>query len=215
VTVEPLQAYAAAAFDPDFDHQIFVAGDDGMLIMKKEDYHPDFRAHFTKTLEDLGLIPDVQVAFERHEVEFCSKLAWQGSLPDGTTQTVFGAKLGRAIHRFGWNTTVPGALNLYGACVSVGRDNHHVPLVAAFADHMRSLIPKKESKIKGSEWGDLHVSRQWRCVHANYDLIQKRYGLTYEQVQDVIAAFTAVKALPAVISHPSVLRMVEVDHPVH
>jgi hypothetical protein len=190
---------------------IFVAGDDGMLVMRASDYDEDFKERFLSGLRALGLKPTLTVARYRHEVEFCSRLAWQGVNKAGRTQTVFGAKPGRIFHRMGWNLTVPGALNLYGACVGVGRDNNHVPLVAEFVERTKTLIAPKDRVVRGKEWSEMKVSQQWKPSRMNYSLLQLRYGVTEEDCSELRRVFKGVTALPAVIDHPLITRMVDVD----
>jgi hypothetical protein len=193
------------------DHTTFVCGDDGMVVMPAAAYNELFGEVFLSTLKGLGLKPTMIVARERHEVEFCSKLAWLGKTKDGRVQTVFGAKPGRILHRMGWNLTVPGSLNLYGACVSVGRDNAHVPLIPEFVNATRSLIPETERVVKGREWTDFAVSRTYQCTPANYTLLLRRYGVTGEDCKDLRKLFKGVKELPAVVNHPAIQRMIEID----
>jgi hypothetical protein len=187
----------------DWPWLMFVMGDDNLVLGQRSGYNiaqiaTDLRDH----LVELGLKPTQGVSIRRCDWEFCSKLLWWGKdRQSGITQTVFGPKPARWLHRIGWTVSSPNAANFRETMVSSSQDVAHIPLLREYV--MKGLVLSSHQRRKGSEWSEMkHVSKAYECVPDNYEILFDRYGIDTPDVVEFDRLLTACTSLPCALSIP-------------
>jgi len=190
---------------------LLVNGDDGFLLTLKDDATHVTSACTSFQLE-LGLKPEGRLCAGRWEWEFCSKLFWYGIHPKTrVTQTVLGAKPGRAIARIGVVTTLPGAMNIAAAALSVRMDAHHVPFISLWAERTYEICRDKRIRPKGAEYEGMHVSQPFLIDPKNYALAEMRYGVGLPHENSLRAILARVASIPVSVHWEPLASMCAVD----
>jgi hypothetical protein len=195
---------------PDIPYLLLACGDDGFLMLRKQD------AAIVDLIKafciDLGLKPTGSVSGKRSDWEFCSKLFWRALDEMGNPITVLGAKPFRGIARMGVNTTIPGAANAAAAALSVRISSGHVPFLGPFADRTKDLCVQKKIRAVGRvEWSSIVSDRRYDPCPLNYIMTQERYNLGKENEDEFKRLLADLNAVPIVVSYEPALTAVRVD----
>jgi hypothetical protein len=190
---------------------MLVCGDDNLLLY--------YRAHFKKSiaddllehLRDLGLQPTQGISEDRADWEFCSKLLWEGWDPQlRRVQTVLGPKPARWLHRVGWALNGPNEPNFREVMLSSYQDVNHIPLLGAYV--YRGLQVSSTMRRTGRVWSEMkHVSKKFDCTEHNYSMLEKRYGVTREHVEEFHIKVSQIMEPRTVISLPWIISAVKRD----
>jgi hypothetical protein len=194
------------------DFLLLVCGDDAFLLAREEDAGP-IEETVRRVESDAGLIPKIQRCAGRHEWEFCSKLFWKGISKGGVSQTVLGAKPGRALARKGYITNRPGEQSIRSALTALSRDAAHVPFLNEIVEHDLALAVKAKAKLSGkAESHELHTGDKYGVDPYNWVLLYDRYGLTQDEVSSHVANYTTtVTSLSGLVTLPVVGEMAAKD----
>jgi len=188
------------ALPDDWRYLMFVMGDDNLILGDRRSFTIEIADNLKAHLEQLGLKPTQGVSIRRCDWEFCSKLLWHATDPQtGGTQTVFGPKPGRWLHRIGWTITDPKAMNFREAMLSSAQDVNHVPLLREYV--RKGIALSAGMKRQGSDWSEMkHVSKAFDGHPANYAMLYERYSIGAEQVAAFESAIAGLRALRAVLN---------------
>jgi hypothetical protein len=190
---------------------IIVCGDDCTVLFCKRTFKQEYVDAMLAFSKKLGVTREGAVCHDRCEMEFCSKLFWEGKDPKtGDVQTVLGGKPGRMISRAGFTLSVPGALNLAGAIKGLNLDNAHVPLLNEYLSRMGDLTAKM--KVRGSEYSEMkHLPHRFESTPANLTMLERRYGVGIPHIALMKERMALVDRLPAVLDFPWIDDMVRKD----
>lgn len=178
-----------------------IKGDDVVAVGKKGVFS---KVDGHARVSQLGLDVDLRVvsAHERHKVEFASAIPYPTA--DGT---VWGPKIGRVLHRFGW--TLSGATaDVYGAATSLRETVNHIPFLRQFIEtHRRLADPSDKRYFKFK----LLAAHPHESSAETYDFIYMRYGLTPQLEVAFQELMDGVVKLPSAISWPLIDHLVAID----
>ena len=119
----------------------------------------------------------------------------------GETQTVFGPKPARWLHRIGWTVSSPTAANFRETMLSSAQDVTHIPLLREYV--IKGMVLSSGMKRKGSEWSEMkHVSKAYDCVPDNYELLFDRYGIDTPDILEFERILSLCNSLPCALSIP-------------
>lgn len=150
---------------PDMDYLCMVAGDDALTLIRKDQFDPGIVPALNAHMKGLGLTYVGITTSNRFDMEFCSRLLWEGVGPDGVAQTVLGAKPGRCLSRAGWTVNTPGEVDIKSAIIGQSLDNHHVPLLGVYFDRLELILRPKSIKAKGKEYSNfLHLTQKYEST---------------------------------------------------
>jgi hypothetical protein len=187
---------------------VMSCGDDGAGCTDlKDDWTPDdLKSSLETWALRCGFKTTATVSEDPGEIDFCSKLFWPTS--DGW---VLAAKPGRLISRIGFLVIGPNEPNLKGVVISLLNDNHHVPVLGAFLKHLHKLLSREKARFGKSEWEGFHVTKRHEVHSEAVAMFTRRYDCTVAEMQELEDLLLSVERIPAIISSPLLLRMVERD----
>jgi hypothetical protein len=178
----------------------FICGDDFLLVgygsaiaLPTDLIHARFA--------ELGFEVTFACSTSTAEVEFISMIPYPTA--DGT---VFGPKIGRVLHRFGWTTAI-GPSDIFGAATGLTNNVSFIPFLNEFiALHRRLALDTGTAPYIHAVAETSHLP-----TPATYEFIEARYGLTRVDELDFRALLATVTSLPASISWPRLRQVVDVD----
>jgi hypothetical protein len=155
-----------------------------------------------ESMSQLGLDCEFNRSTELSDVEFASNLPYPTA--DGT---VWGPKIGRVLHRFGW-TLSSAPPDVYGAATSLMNTTNHIPFLRQFVDaHRRLSNPSDKTYFSHKMLAD----KPHEASAATYAFVAARYGLNGELEKAFTERLSEITSLPASIDWPLIDELVKRD----
>lgn len=181
-------------------YAVAVKGDDFVAVGFPEQIEEPDILH--AKMAQLGLDCEFNRTFDKSQVEFASNLPYPSA--DGT---VWGPKIGRVLHRFGW-TLSSAPPDVYGAATSLMNTTNHIPFLRQFVDaHRRLASPSEKSYFSHKMLAEAPHS----ATAETYAFIAARYGLNGELEKAFEERLSEVTSLPASIDWPLISELVARD----
>nr|WRQ65304.1 methyltransferase [Tolivirales sp.] len=207
-------AITLAALPDDSQFDTGVAGDDNIII-GEYDYLVDRWQNITSFATELGFEPKARFTEYVHEVDFCSKIPYPAYDPQTKRNVVvFGPKLGKLLHKLGWNLNKAGVKSQPQTMRELMKSCKHVPFIYEFAKAVNERLSDKSFKYNHdpSYW-DTHKSYEPSPFLWDY-VLTPRYGLTPEHLQEFIQILSIIPETldtPVVIQYPRINDWCAVD----
>jgi len=191
--------YAFGEPGPD-TYSAVICGDDFLLIGRPPIVDRPL-AVINEIMSHIGFEVTYFASNDSANVEFVSLLPYPTA--DGT---VLGPKIGRQLHRAGWTTSSEKS-DIYGAAVSMSSSVSFIPFLKEyFAVHRQLASPLEEHRVY-----DRIAMSDHAMIPATWEFVERRYGLTIENLAEFESLLDRVVSLPVVIDWVPINDLVERD----
>lgn len=214
--VEPL-IVDAAGYHFNFDnlgvnYAVAARGDDGYLVIRKSWLLQELPVNkvaeqFARRALHLGFKDTVGV-FEGVDGDFCSRW-WY---PVGGVYLP-GGKIGRTLAKAGFFFDAPKDFQtVRSAAIGALQDNYHVPFLREYFARVVAIASKQRMPMGGRppEYA-IHMSEKHEYDETTLAFVEKKYGLTAQDLLDFNTLLAGIKSLPVVISWPRLHECIRVD----
>lgn len=192
------------------------AGDDGGALVSKSYWNRRF-AGINKPFDDINR-KAVDLGFELvggfgigdpDDFDFCSKWYYPVS---GTFLP--GAKIGKSLVKAGYFFDAQGSQTVKSAAIGLFQDNAHVPFLREYYARVIELCRADPKRFKlGGRPNEytIHASRAHDYDESTLRFVERKYGLTKQDLEDFKAILRSVRSLPTLISWAPLERCLAVD----
>jgi len=201
---------------PDDDWGAVILGDDLVVVVESDPVaNPRFpdddefcRRFVSHGEENQGLVSDSRTTVHVHEVKFASHLFVP--IKGGTWR--LSPMPGRVVAKLGSRMTGTVTSNLAADVNSVWQDAAHVPFLNTLLRAYKRLLRGVSPRGRPDEWDHkIHAPSVAEVCEATWQFITARYSLTREDDASLEEYLGTVQALPCVVQHRVLTRLMEVD----
>lgn len=205
-------AIACTALTDHTQFKIAVNGDDSLIVGDRTYLESNFM-NLTDYATELGFEPVARFTIHTHEVDYCSKIPYPAIHPL-TKQPciVFGPKLGKLLHKIGWNLDKQGVKSQPQVMRELMKSAKHIPFIYEFARKVNSRLSNRKFKhVDDPSYWDTDLAYDpdpavWPL------LLEPRYGATRQLLQEFLDVLDTMDDQPLqVIQFPAILRWCEID----
>lgn len=202
-------AIALGALLDDTQFDTAVNGDDN-LIVGEEEYLREHWQLIVDFAKELGFEPKARYTTHIHEVDFCSKIPYPAVDPETKQEVcVFGPKLGKLLHKIGWNLNKAGVKSQAQTMRELMKSCRHIPFIYEFARAVNSRLKNKDFKhIADPSYWDTNKSYE---VSPSVYLwvLTPRYGLTPLDLEEFVNTLNLV---PSPLENPVVIQYSKINY---
>jgi len=185
-------------------------GDDSFVVANRVWLESQFgdldslRDVWMRTGIELGYTLTLNVGRYLEDREFCSRWFYPvgaGHIP--------GAKIGRCLSRAAYFLNLSDEQTIMSAARGSLTDNHHVPFLKEYFSRVIELAPKKLGG-RPQEWS-MHCAKKHEYDEGTLDFVERKYGLTRQDLRDFTVLLASVKSLPVVVKWDLLEKCLAVD----
>jgi hypothetical protein len=211
---------------PGFPALKVTAGDDQKMIIDADRLRPTAAADYTNCFTKLGFDVKVKISNNIHESEFCSKLIWP-CLVNNQSSFIMTPKPGRLLKICWLNknlSVIEEELWFKNIAICLAFEANHLPIFRTLISKMFELkkisyipynLAVQNLKSIGVDHG-AHLSNETHPIAKLHPdvipLFCKRYATQPDIIQDVETIIENLTSLPAIINHPLLTKMIEIDN---
>lgn len=195
------------------DYWIAACGDDGFGLVRKSFLFEQFGTEDLVRIKEIWHESGLRLGYDLTlnigpvgDREFCSRWFYPvagGYLPGG--------KIGRVLSRAGYFIDHKHEQTLKSATLGALRDNYHVPFLREYFERVLELLPKK-SKLGGREEAhSLHCAERHEYDSSTLAFVERKYGLTREDLARFKQLLAGATSLPVTIDWPPLAGALIVD----
>jgi hypothetical protein len=211
---------------PGFPALKVTAGDDQKMIIDADRLRPTAADDYTNCFTKLGFDVKVKISKNIHESEFCSKLVWPCCV-NHEPSFIMTPKPGRLLKICWLNknlSKVEEELWFKNIAICLAFEANHLPIFRTLISKMFKLkeisyipynIAIQNLKSIGVDHGAYLSKEDHQIVTLHPDVIPlfcKRYETNPDIIADVESIIENLTSLPAIINHPLLTKMIEIDN---
>lgn len=203
-------AITLAALEQHHYYDTAVAGDDNLIIGEAE----YLRNNWTKIVDyatELGFEPKARYSEHIHEVDFCSKIPYPAYDEQRNLNViVFGPKLGKLLHKVGWNLNKAGVKSQPQTMRELMKSCRHIPFIYEFAKAVNSRLSNRNFQhTNDPSYWETHKSYAVCEDYLWNYVLTPRYGLTRESLRTFMRL---LETIPESLDIPVVIQYTPIEH---